>query len=611
MRSVLGLLARMPARVAASTLLAAAMVLAGIGLMASSGALIARASLRPDSVLELLVLITGVRFFGLTRAAVRYVERYVAHDLTLRLLARLRGWVYRRLQPLAPLELGGRRSGDLLSRLVADVDEVQTVYLRLVAPLLAAVVVTAVSATLTCFVSGAAALTLVASLGVAGGLVPGALAGLSRRLGARENAARVRQRVLLLDALQGSVELWVYGRNEDALARLRAADAWSARLARRRALIVGARDGAGTLAALAGPLLVLAAALPAATSPGAALLLVPLTLGAMAAFEAVQPLAEAFERWSAARAAATRIEDIVLKRPTVRDPVVPRAVPGGGDLRLERVSFAYGAREVVAGIDLRLAPGRRVALVGASGAGKSTVLALLVRFADAATGRVTLDGVDVRSLAQAELRARLAVVPQHVKVFRATVRANLSLARPGATDDDLWRALVQAELSELVRTLPEGLDTFLDGDGARLSGGERQRLAIARALLKDAPWLLLDEPTAHVDAATERLLRGRLLAPDDRRGVLWITHRLEGLEAVDEIVVLEGGRVAERGTHAELARAEGVYVRLMNAQADGVQDTGTPRPAGPRREPATQREVKNPGGTVPAGTKKARTAVRV
>jgi ABC-type multidrug transport system fused ATPase/permease subunit len=378
----------------------------------------------------------------------------------------------------------------------------------------------------------------------------------------------------LLDALQGAQELWVYGRSESQQERLASADGALARLARRRAVLAGIRDGAGAYLAVAGAAAVLAAALPAVQGGPSALLLVPLTLGAMASFEAMQPLADAMARFSPTRASAERLDALLRGEPDVKDPPSPRPVPIGGELQLERVCFAYGDRAVLTDVDLRLAQGRRVALVGPSGAGKSSVLALLVRFADPNAGRVTLHGIDVRAVAQAELRDRCSVVPQRVRLFHGSVRANLALARAGADEAALWRALERADLADVVRALPDGLDTPLGDQGSRLSGGERQRLALARAWLKDAPFWLLDEPTAHLDAAHERRMLRRLLAPDPRRAVLWITHRLVGMEELDEILVLDGGRVVERGAHARLARAGGVYARLLSAQREQLARAG-------------------------------------
>lgn len=568
MKSALQLLASQPGRLAASAALAAAMVLAGIGLMATSGYLIGSAALHPDTVLALMVAVTGVRFFGLTRAVVRYAERLVSHDLTLRLLAALRRRVFARLLPLAPLGSGGHHSADLMGRLVGDVDELQTLYLRLVAPLLAAVLVAAACVSLLAAYCAPAAWATLALLLASGGLLPAGLAWAGRNLGRREATCVAERRMLLLDTLRGAHELWVYGRSDEYRGRLADLDRQMARLAAARARLEGLRDGAGALLGLAAPWLAVVAALPQVSEGKlSGLALLPIALGVSGAFEATAPLAEAFERWGRSTAAAGRIEQIVDRAPAIVDPPRPLPLPTRSELRMHGAAFTHGKEPILEDVDLMVAPGRRVAVVGASGAGKSTLLKGLVRFLDPSGGNVTLGGVDLRQLAQQELRDRLAVVPQHVTLFNSSVRANLAIARPGAADDELWRALAAAELEQRVAELPEGLDSMVGEYGSRLSMGERQRLALARALLKGAPLLILDEPTAHLDAITARRLLERLLAARADSGVVLATHRLVGLDRVDEIIVLDDGRIVQRGTHAALSTRTGPYRRMLEAAA--------------------------------------------
>ncbi|MEJ2667312.1 MAG: thiol reductant ABC exporter subunit CydC [Deinococcales bacterium] len=567
---MLRLLGAQRLRLAASVALAAGMVLAGVGLLATSGDLIARAALHPDTVLALMVAVTGVRFFGLARAGLRYAERLASHDLTLRVLLGLRRRLYAHLLPLAPLGLGGDRSADLAGRLVEDVDELQIVGLRLVAPLLAGAVVSFVSVGLVALVSLRAAAVTLALLVVAGLGLPIVLGSLGRRLGRHEAALRRERRVVLEDAVQGAQELWVYGRDAAFRQRLGSLDDALGKLASVRSRLDGLREGAGSLLALAAPWAVVVTALPQVTAGRLqALLLVPLALGVSGVFEAAEPLAEGLERWGRVRRAGERVDEVLHRQPEVRDPSRPRAAPAGSALQAVDVRFGYGKSPVLDGIDLALEAGKRVALVGPSGSGKSTLLRLLVRFADPHAGVVTLGGEDLRTLTQEDVRARIAVVPQRVWLYNASVRANLALARPGVADATLWRALEEAELADVVAGLPAGLDTIVGEWGNRLSGGERQRLAIARALVKSAPLLLLDEPTAHLDARTEGRLLEALLRPRADRGVLLATHRIVGMDNVDEIVVLEGGRVRQRGRHAELGSSAGVYRRLLAAQ-EGV-----------------------------------------
>ena len=363
--------------------------------------------------------------------------------------------------------------------------------------------------------------------------------------------------------------MWVFDRGADYRARLASIDAALARLAARRARLEGLRDGGGALLGLASPWVAVVAAVPAVSAGRMEpLLLLPLTLGVSGAFEAMAPLAEAFERWGRTRAAATRIEQVLDRPPSVRDPSRPEPMPEGTTLRVAGVSFGYGRGTALEAIDLELEPGRRIAVVGASGSGKSTLLRLLVRFADPNRGSITLGGVDLRALRQEEVRGRMAVVPQQLTLFNASVRANLAIARPGASEPALWRALERAALDDVVRALPDGLDSVVGEFGSRLSAGERQRLAIARALLKEAPLLLLDEPTAHLDTLAERRVLRALLEPRNEAAVVLATHRLVGLETVDEIVVLEAGRIVQRGSHAVLTARPGPFRELRDATLD-------------------------------------------
>lgn len=586
MRAALGLLRGHRSRLALAALLAAVMVLAGVGLLATSGYLVARAAQHPETVLSLMLAATGVRFFGLTRAVVRYLERLVAHDVTLRLVASLRRRLFLRLLPRLPVAADGSRSADLLGRVVDDADELQTVPLKLLAPVLAALLVAGVTVALVALLSPAAAITTAALLVLGGGLVPVVLASLGERLGARESALRARRRVLLVDSLQGAQELWVFGRVDAYRRRLAELDGRLERLAFARAALQGVRDGAGAAIALLGPWAVLLSVLPALRAGSLApLALLPLALGVTGAFEALPPLSEAAERRGRVRAAAGRVREVVERAPTVPDDGAA-PLPAGSRLELLGVRYGYPRGTALDDVTLWLEPGRRVALVGPSGSGKSTLLRLAARLADPQQGCVRLGGRDVRELRLDDLRSRLAVVPQQVRLFPTTVRANLTLALPDAPDEALWQALHEAGVAPTIAGLPAGLDTVLGEFGARLSAGERQRLALARALLKPAPLLLLDEPTAHLDTWTERRLLRRLLAPSDR-AVLLATHRLVELDAVDEILVLDAGRVVQRGRHPELAGSPGLYRRLLQAQRGELLGAAPSDDVGPAGGPAT------------------------
>ena len=524
-------------RVALAVLLGALTILCGVGLMATAGYLISRAAERP-AILSLTVAIVVVRVFGLARPVARYLERLSSHDLAFRALGRARHRVYERIEPLAPAQLRGDRQGDLLSRLVADVDSLQNLHLRGIGPPLAAVAASAVSVAVAAAILPAAGLVLAIGL-VAAGLAVPAVGGLAARRGGREAAARGELTAELIETLAGSAELAAYGRQDDRLHRLYSADRGLVRLARRAALADGAADGLRlvlTGATVAG---VLAVAVSAHASGGLDRVLIALlALLALASFEAIQPLGEAARELGETVAAGRRLLELIDREPAVTNPEEPLPLPAAPfTLALEgvRARYAPGEPPALDGFTLRLDPGRRIALVGPSGAGKTTVTNLLLRFLDPERGRVTLAGSDLRAYRQEDVLSAIALAGQDAHLFSTTIRDNVRLARPGASDEEVEQALDAARISDWVRSLPDGLDTLVGEQGRELSGGQRQRIALARALLADSPVLVLDEPTA------ERLLED-ILSASGERSVLLITHRPEGLDLVDEVVVLEGGK---------------------------------------------------------------------
>jgi thiol reductant ABC exporter CydC subunit len=512
-------------RLALSVVLSAGAMAAAIGLLATSGYLISRAAQRPQ-ILALMVAIVAVRAFGLARAALRYGERLSSHDLALRQLARLRVRFYGRLAGLLPGQLR-RGSADLLARFVSDVDTLSDLYLRALIPTLAGLAVITAASIAAWVILPGAGVAVLASLALAALALPWLSAAVAARSGRRQATVRARLLGELVESIDGAQELVMCGRADERMARLRDTDAELARLGRIDALAGALATGLGgalTGAGLLGVLLVGIAAVRSGALSG--VLLAALAFLFLAAYESVVPLPAAARSIRLCSAASRRLQEVCDTRAAVTDPSAPKTPSGAGELCAHGVRLRYGAGEpwVLDGLELRLARGDRVAVVGPSGTGKSTLAELLVRFRDPDEGRVTLDGVDAREITQEQLRRAVLLCGQDAHLFNTTIRENLLLARRNAGERDLLAALRAVELDGWVADLPDGLDTFVGDDGELLSGGQRERIALARALLSDARFVILDEPTAHLDAQLARRVIANVLGHCEDRGILLITH---------------------------------------------------------------------------------------
>ena len=567
---LLGLLGPYRFRVALAVLLGVATVAGNVGLLSTAAYVISAAAV--VSYISLLTIpIYLVRFFSVSRSFSRYFERLVSHDLTFRLLGNLRSWFYVRLTPLAPVLLEGYRSGDLLSRLVEDVEELENLYLRAVSPVLVAAVVWGLAFAVLYPFDPALAITVLVFLAAAGVGAPLLVWALSRGLGRRQLELRSELYSRIVEGTQGVQDLLAFGREEEQGRQIEVLNSKLARIERRQALISGLHDSSGDLLTNLAMLVTLVLAIPlVAGGEVRGIYLAFLALVALGVFEAATPLGAAFQTIGRTTAAGERLFEVSDSEPTIRNPKSPLPVPEDFTLRFDNVSFRYGEGDPFSleDVSFALEPGRKVAVVGPSGSGKSTLANLILRFRDPQGGEIRLGGRSLSEYAQEDVRRLVSVVPQSTHVFNDTLRNNLLLADPEANDEALELALERARISSFIERLPDGLDTYVGEHGSRLSGGERRRLAVARALLKDAPLLVLDEPTANLDTVTELEVLASVWEAARDRAALLVTHRLVGMEEMHEILVMDGGRIVERGAHEQLLAAGGLYCRMLETQRE-------------------------------------------
>jgi ATP-binding cassette subfamily C protein CydCD len=554
-------------RVMTSVLLGSLTISASVGLMGTSAFLISAAALQP-SIAALQVAIVGVRFFGISRGVFRYLERLVSHDVTFQLLSRLRVWFYSALEPLAPARLMQYRSGDLLSRVVADVDALENFYIRVVAPPLVAIVISISTSLLLGSFHPSLGWALMGVLLILGLGVPLLTQFAGRKPGREVVACRADLHTQLVDGVQGMPDLIVFGRQGDRRKTITETGLDFARAQRTMSVLTGFNSGLSVLLTNLGMWIILFLAIPLISDQQIdGVYLASLALITIAAFEAVTPLPQAAQMLGVSNAAARRLFEVVDADTLVKEPPVPLPAPAKGLVQFNKVTFRYSQldADALTDVSFSLGEGRRVAVVGPSGAGKSTLVNLLMRFWESPDD-LHLDGKPLRAYRSDDIRKLIAVVSQNAFFFNATIQQNLLLARPKAAVEEIETACRQAQIHDFITSLPRGYETWIGEQGARLSGGERQRLAIARALLKDAPILLLDEPTANLDPMTEKSVLETLWEVMKRRTTLMITHRLVGLDRFDEILVLDRGTIIEKGTHASLLERGGLYRRMWDIQ---------------------------------------------
>ncbi len=552
-------------------MLSLATLLANLALMAISGWFIAAMALAGSAGVSINYFTPAalVRACAMMRTVGRYGERLLTHEATLRLLSTLRVWFYQRLEPLAPAVLERYRSGDLLSRLRADIDTLDHFYLRLLLPTLVALASSLVFILFLWWFDPLLALVEATLLGLAGLVLPLLINRLSAPTGQRINRLASELRANLVEELQGLGELLIDGAEIRHATRT---DRLSEELVKAQShmnqLSALAQGTVGLIANLAMWLITLSA-IPMVREgelPPAHLSM--LALFTLASFEAILPLPTAFQGIGQTLAAARRIFTLVDSEPVVVEPSSPTHMAQDSTLSLQEISFTYphNSTPILNGVGLVLPAGASVALLGPSGSGKSSLLQLLLKFRIPDSGHITLGGIPYTDLSGEEIRSRIAVATQFNHLFNASIRDNLLLANPKADRQAIEAVCRVAMIHDFIHAQPKAYDTPVGELGLRLSAGQARRLAVARALLKDAPILILDEPTEGLDPHTEQLMMANIMQWAEGRSLLLVTHRVAGLEAMDQILLLHEGVITVRGTHSELVAGSDAYRRLREQQ---------------------------------------------
>jgi thiol reductant ABC exporter CydC subunit len=552
-----------------SILLSTLTIGSSVALIGTSSWLISTAALHP-SIADLGVSVVGVRFFGISRGVFRYLERLVSHNVTFRLLARLRVWFYEKLEPLAPARLMAYKSGDLLARVIGDVETLENFYVRVVSPSMTAVLIGIIVSFFFASFYPPITLVLIGFFVALGFVIPLLAQLISRKPGQRLISQRAEMQSQLVDGIQGLADLLAFGRGKDRVQQIAAIGNKYGTTQKQMARINGVHSALGTLLTNLGLWTVLVLVIPQVTAGNIkGVMLGTFTLMTLASFEAVNPLPLAAQMWNASREAARRLFEVVDAEPAVKED--GRYSPGddrSSNIKFSNLTFAYPTQSVPAlqDVSFTVPEGQAFAIVGPSGAGKSTIASLLLRFWDYEVGEIRLGENSLKALNPDEVRGRIALVSQNSYFFNTSIRENLRMARRRVTPEEMETAARAAHIHEFVMNLPQGYDTLIGEQGLRLSGGERQRLAIARALLKKAPILILDEPTANLDPVTEKQVLETLFEAMKGRTCLLITHRLIGLEKMDQILVMNEGKIVEQGRHHDLLAHAILFRRLWDLQ---------------------------------------------
>lgn len=544
----------------------------GIGVAVLGAALFARA-VAGTAIEELYPYAAAMIILGLARGTFGYLGPYLSHVAAFRILVDLRDEFFWAIEPLAPAKLARRRTGDLVSTAVSDIELLELFFAHTAGPAVVAFIVPIIAltalATINLLLAEALLIFLILLI-----LMPRLAFWLGTTLGERLRGQQALLNSQELDTIQGMKAILSFGYSRQRIEELSENSAALLALQARQARNIGLQSAAKISIVSAGILAVLLCASILVRQNSLAPGFLPITMIlASSVFLSITSVVEISKQLSLTRAAARRLFLLLDEQPAVRDesglgPAVPiESIEPS--ISLQDVSFRYAPDEplILSSISLEIPAGSTVALVGTSGAGKSTVINLMLRFWDPEAGRILLGGSDLRCYPMMQLRRLFSVVSQDVFLFSDSIRENIRLGRAEASDAEVEEVASRARIHDFIITLPQGYDTLVGERGVRLSGGERQRIAIARALLKGAPILVLDEATSSLDAENERAIKEALMERREGRTTIMIAHRLSTVVDADWIFVINGGRVVEQGRHEDLIARKGRYARLVEAQS--------------------------------------------
>ena len=546
-----------------------------IGLMGTSAYLISSAALQP-SIATLQVAIVGVRFFGIGRGVFRYLERLASHSVNMELLAEIRLWVYRKLEPLVPARTLKQTSGDILAILTADIDTLENLYVRVIAPPITAVFIAAGMYVFLGSINKQLGIILMIGMLIGGGILPLMILKLSKNPGRKFIEKRAELNSLVTSTLQEAGELVVFGADHQQKSAIMKNSDQFGKAQMRLAWINGFGTGSMIWILNLTILTILATAITLVTSGALnGVMLAVIVLMTAASFEAIIPLILSGHQLEPALAAGRRIFTLTDSESPVLEPGKPISLPKYYDIEISKLSFNYPGVQntILSGFNLSIPEGKHIAIVGPSGSGKSTFVNLLGRIWDYPSGSIRLGGVEIKKIRSEDTWQKISLLAQNPVILTDTLRRNLEIGKKEASDGEMIAALELVQMGGWFAGLPKGLESWLGERGARMSAGERQRLAIARMYLRNCTVQIFDEPTANLDMKTEKDILELVLGISGHRTILWVTHRLVGLEQMDEIVFIEKGRILERGKQSDLLNQGGQFARYFEFQNEWLDDS--------------------------------------